>query len=322
MCIFLKLALVTLCVISAQSQNPIPTKREAGNPKHSQASNAKQPAADNQRGTEESPFFIKRIPTPSTQEEAARTAEERKEKAANDRKLVEFTRRLVIATAILAAIGFLQLIVFGWQANELRKTVRAAGEQSEAMERAISEANRSASAMEKVATHIETSAKAATESVAALRERTAQQMRAYLTIVVGNAIFQERKKNLKFEAKPFLINSGHTPAHKVTYVAKAAILPIPLPDDFDFPLPNEFIGSSVMGPQQNNVLSAVVDEFCVDAEVNDIKAGNYKALYVWGVVRYEDIFGERQTTKFCQTIVWLSNGQIFGYSTPRHNEAT
>lgn len=174
---------------------------------------------------------------------------------------------MVIATYILAGIGAFQLIVFGYQAYQLKNTVKAASEQIADTKRIIAEASRSATAMEEVAKHIGSSAetvsaqsksmeqsvseaarlasamevvakemavssKAAVESVVALRERTAQQMRAYLTVNIGAAIYQERAKNWKFEGKPLLINTGHTPAKKVSFKASAAILKAPLPDDF------------------------------------------------------------------------------------------
>jgi hypothetical protein len=263
---------------------------------------------------------------------------------------------LVIATLILAAVGLLQLFVFGWQARYLRKTVEAAGEQSDAMERAINEAARSAGAMEAVAKHIETSimtasqqsesmkesvkeaarlswamevvskeiavsAKAATESVAALKERTAKQMRAYLCVNIGGGDYQDRTKNFKFASRPMLVNAGHTPAHNVSYKAKAAILPVPLPEDFAFPLTDESIGAALLGAQQSAALGGIVDDFCDDKEVEDIKFGNGKVLYIWGIVSYEDVFGESHFTKFCQSTLFSPDGKVYGFFIPRHNEA-
>jgi hypothetical protein len=304
------------------AQNRVPSGSETRKPRQAKPDGTSKPTEPDRQGTRESPVFVKEIPTPKTPDESTQEARDRAEKSANDKKLVEFTGWLVVATLILAAVGLFQLFVFGWQARYLRETVQAAGEQSKAMERTIEEAGRSASAMEKVAIHIETSAQAATDSVAALKERTAQQMRAYLTVNIGGAIYQERPRNLKFEAKPLLINTGHTPAHKVSYIAKAAILPVPLPEDFSFPLSEDFIGASVLGPQQSATLSGVVDELCDDSEVETIKSVTGKALYTWGVIRYEDIFKEHRLTKFCMIYTWQSDGKVFGYFIPRHNEAT
>ncbi len=351
-----KMILALVVVVSAVSQTPSPRRIETGQPQQAQSSSAKQKPAPNERGTEESPLFIKETPSPKTKEESAQDAKDREDKAANDRKLVEFTRELVVATFILGVVGLLQLVVFGLQSYYLRKTVNAAGEQSEAMERAISEANRSASAMEEVAAHIETSistaaqqsesmkesvkeaarlasamevvskeiavsAKAATESVAALKERTAKQMRAYLCVNIGGGEYQDRAKNFKFASRPMLINAGHTPAHKVSYKAKAAILPVPLPEGFAFPLTDESIGAALLGAQQSATLGGIVDDFCDDKEVEDIKIGKGKALYIWGIVNYEDVFGDSHFTKFCQSTLFAPGDKVYGFFIPRHNEA-
>jgi len=92
---------------------------------------------------------------------------------------------LVIFTGMLALIGFLQLLVFGDQAIQLRRTVQTALGQSEDMKKTIAEASRSATAMEEVAKHIETSSAAATASVSSIR----QQMRAHLCPIIGGAIY-------------------------------------------------------------------------------------------------------------------------------------
>jgi hypothetical protein len=145
----------------ARSQTPPPRQ-----PHQTKSSSSKNPPAQDQRGTKESPFFIKEIPTPKTEEESTQDAKERAEKSANDKKVADFT-------AILALVGVLQLVVFGLQSYYLRKTVKAVGEHSEDMKHSIAEANRLATAMEKVAKDIAISTQAAIDSVAALRERTA-----------------------------------------------------------------------------------------------------------------------------------------------------
>ena len=225
-------------------------------------------------------------------------------------------------TGVLAFIAFLQLVVYTYQAKKLRETVKSAGEQSEAMERHIGEAARSANAMEEVARQIQISAKAATDSVVALRERTAQQMRAYLTVIVGGVpLFQQRLENIQFEGKALLVNGGHTPARQVKYKAKAAILPIPLPDDFEFLLPDKEIGGAMLGAGQNATISSMLGEYVPDADVEGIKYGIHRSLYLYGIVSYEDIFGDKHITKFCQSITWLPNGAPFGVYVPGHNDA-
>jgi hypothetical protein len=177
--------------------------------------------------------------------------------------------------------------------------------------------------MEHVAEGIAVSANAAQQSVATLRERTAMQMRAYVSVVVGAAIFQDRDRQLRFEAKPVMVNNGNTPAHNVGFWAGSAILPVPLPDNFDFPLTGERRGAAPLGPHQTFIMSAVVPEYVNDAEIEPIKRGNGRALAVWGMVTYRDVFGEERETRFGQIITWLrDDSNITGHYTEQHNDAT
>jgi hypothetical protein len=225
--------------------------------------------------------------------------------------LVIFTRRLYLATAGLF--------------SETRGLREAAIQQSADMRDSINTATRAAVAMENVATHMEASAQSAVDTLALGRERTAMQMRAYLSVVIGAAVYQERDKNLRFEGKPYILNSGNTPAHNVRYLGKAEITPVLLPDDFDFSLDAKpWVGSSVVGPHQNAITSVVVDNFVDDTEIDNIKRGTGPVLRVWGTVLYDDAFGESHFTNFHQILTWLTGPQgemIFGIYPPTHNDA-
>jgi hypothetical protein len=280
------LQIVTVVALFLPSQQP-----------RNKSQQPQQPATD-KRGTQESPLFVKVIPAPKTQEETEQDATDRKNKTANDRLFVELT-------GVLAIIAFLQLLVYTYQAKKLRETVESAGEQSKAMERHIGEAARSATAMENIVVAIQAGNKAV--------------LRAYLTVVIGTAIFQERREgqgDLRFEGKPNLVNTGNTPARKVRIRINADILPVPIPEDFNYPLPDEPIKSAegAVGAHQTYILSGgLVKDFVPEADVANIKEGNARVLCVWGLVTYEDIFGDSHTTKFGQSLTWFPNGQVMGY---------
>jgi hypothetical protein len=265
-----------------------------------------QATTTDQRGTQESPIVVKVLPTTKTPEEAAEEKKDRDAKTEND-------GNLVILTGVLAFVGFCQLLVYGYQAKKLRETVESAGEQAEAMERHIGEAARSADAMERIATTIQAGNRAI--------------IRAYLTVIIGGGIYQERRPgqgDLKFEARPSLVNTGNTPARKVRIMRrKAQILPVPLPGNFDFPLPDDdpAQGDAVVGAHLTYILNCIVDDFVPDAEVQAIKEGAGRGLYVWGLVTYEDIFGESHFTQFAQHIYWLPNNTVMGFFIPGHNDA-
>jgi hypothetical protein len=157
------------------------------------------------------------------------------------------------------------------------------------------------------------------------RRTTKRELRAYLTVVVGGAVYQERPKNLKFEAKPVMLNTGRTPAHKVRYRAAAQILTHPLPAEFRFNVETPFVGSGVLGLGGNFILNAVVPDFVDDSEVSSIKKGEGgRFLFVWGEVSYEDVFGEPYWVEFCQRLYWVKGPQeelVGGYYDERHNDS-
>ncbi len=293
------------------------------------ATNAHQNTSPDMHGTGQLPLVVKVIFDAKSPDQLRNEDAEKQEHSTYERRtanstiaLAWITGLLAFATCILAAYTYKL-----WNATNkmVVSAEESANNQFTAMQKSIGEAVRTATAMENVAEGVRTSANAATESVATLKEVTSKQMRAYLTVVIGSAIYQERTKGLKFEARPRLINTGHTPAHKVKFKCNAAVLPVELPEDFSFPLPSEFRGGAVLGPNQFNDLSAVVDDFLDDQKVETIKQAKTEALYVWGTVTYEDVFGIARQTRYCQTYTWLVSGDqstIYGYYNPRHNDAT
>jgi hypothetical protein len=124
------ICIATLILVGLQ--NPTPTPRKPTDTNQEKTHTTQQPAAANQRGTEDSPVFVKVVPTPKTKEEADRDTKEQENKTTNDRALVNFTGKLVVATFVLAGIGALQLVVFGYQAIMLKESVDTARESSEA----------------------------------------------------------------------------------------------------------------------------------------------------------------------------------------------
>jgi hypothetical protein len=271
-------------------------------------------------GPQKSPVTVKEVAPIKTQEEPANEKQEGEDISAANWWMVRLT-------GLIGIIAILQLFVFKRQADRLKQTIEKMDEiaqgQTADMKKYIDQATRSASAMEQVAKDMAISAQAAKDSVAAVKERTAQQMRAYLTVLIGNAFFQDRAKNTRFQTTPILLNSGHTPAYKVDYNMRTAVLNIS-PHEFP-PLHRKEPEESIIGPQQSCTLldGGIVDDFVPDQDVGGIMYLTFgKALYVWGVVTYEDIFGEPHRTEFAQALCWLPDGKVFGVYTPGHNKAT
>jgi hypothetical protein len=123
--LMLSLALCGECW--AKSQRPPPTEWKAGQPEQQQpnAPAPQQPPATDQRGTDQSPFIVKTLPTQSAQEDAEQAKKEREARASNDQEVIKFNSRLVIIGCLQLVVFALQLIVFGYQAWKLRQTVAA-----------------------------------------------------------------------------------------------------------------------------------------------------------------------------------------------------
>ena len=133
---------------------------------------------------------------------------------------------------------------------------------------------------------------------------TRRQLRAYLSVVVGTAVYQDDRN--RFEAKPFILNNGQTPAYNVRYRIKAEILGDTVAQDYTFTEPPDVPKSqSSIGPHETRLMSGILSYRVPDGEIPDIKQGKGKALWVWGVVHYDDAFGEPHFTQFCQRLYWL-----------------
>lgn len=244
--------------------------------------NAHQNTYPDIHGTGQLPSVVKVIFDAKSPDQLRNEEAEKQEHSTYERRtanstiaLAWITGLLAFATCILAAYTYKL-----WNAtNKMVVGAEAsANNQFTAMQASIAEAVKTTTAMEIVAEGVKISANAATESVATLKEVTSKQMRAYLTVVIGSATYQERMKNLKFAARPRLVNTGHTPAHKVKFKCNAAILPAVLPEDFTFPLSGEFRGGAVLGPGHFNELLGVVEDFCDDQTIEMIKQAQEEAL--------------------------------------------
>jgi hypothetical protein len=152
----------------------------------------------------QTPIIVEVSQPDKTPKELELEAQERTDRAAREQETRATNQRLVWIGMLQLVVFVLQFLVFGYQAYKLQQTVSEADAQSSDMKASIAQATRAATAMEKVAENVSLSAKAATDSVAILKDRTALQMRAYLSVVAGSAVYQERQKRFRFEARPLL----------------------------------------------------------------------------------------------------------------------
>jgi hypothetical protein len=68
-------------------------------------------------------------------------------------------------------------------------------------------------------------------------------------------------------------------------------------------------------------ISALVKDIVPWEEVDAIKSGANKALCVWGIMHYEDMFGGKHYTKFGQILTWPADGKtVMGYYIAGQND--
>lgn len=209
--------------------------------------------------------------------------------------------------------------------------------QADKMERSIEEAGRAAGAMERISESMAINAVQVVKSVEIMGANAEVQrtfgmmnMRAYIDVLIGHAIPQTDRT--VFEAIPYMTNSGNTPARNIRWKIAADVLPVPLPDDFTFPLGDESTGQNTLGSLKGGNFSATIKRRVPDSEVAAIKAGVGSALYCWGVISYTDMFKKRRRTEFAQMIYWEPTGEVRedgfrpenvkGYHLERHSRTT
>lgn len=179
-----------------------------------------------------------------------------------------------------------------------------------------------AAAMERVAEAMNRSATTVEENLKMLKERTAQQMRAYVTVLVGEAVYQERDKGLRFQGYPHFLNTGATPAHKLQYQSSAAIVAQDEIDSFEYVISGKVNGGATLNSQQSLIPTIALADFIPDQDVISVMAGTPRVLLVWGKVTYEDIFGETHTTRFSIFYRWWVDTnkvtRVSGYYTQNH----
>jgi len=321
--VLLCLALVLSGACTAASNPPHPSSGESIQKQDSKAAQAAQNPASEQKGTERNPIFVKSLPSPQSESDTRHKEYEHHEKPTLERLMGWGTLALAVFTCLL----FMFTALLWWVTYRLSNDAREEGKhRSIEMADSIREANRAAKAMESLAESAAANSKAAIESVSVLKDRTAQQMRAYLMVIIGSGTYQEREKNLRFEVRPQLVNSGNTPAHKMTYWARAKIMNFPVPENFIFEPPEDIVlHSMLIGPHQSIELNARVDDFVEDEKVESIKRGNGQRVYIWGMITYTDAFDSVHTTKFCHSLVWLGPDDkliVTGTYSHNHNEAT
>lgn len=143
-------------------------------------------------------------------------------------------------------------------------------------------------------------------AVASAENSSKQELRAYLSVVIDTGSFQDRPNGVKFEGTPAVRNMGKTPAYNVRYKTNSGILREPLAENLILSHGQKTVGEYVLGMGQNYTIHIIMDDYVDQSDVPDIMSGTKgRALYYWGFLDYDDVFGDPHTTEFCHRLFFV-----------------
>jgi hypothetical protein len=282
------LALLALTVAApAYSQQPPPRPGKDRYEEKAHPQDTAKAASRDQRGTASAPLIVKLAPTQRNQEDLAREAREREEKASSDRKLVWWTAVLGVATIGLAALTGTNLWLLWRQSGDLKEQQRL---------------------MQRQADHMEEQARQLKASVGQMGDTAERQLRAYLgrSGIPGWHEWGASETGRSFEFRIPIKNAGLTPATRVQAGASVKIYSLPLPRHRSHSPPLRPQGT--IGPGQRMKLVAVSDQLS-QSDYEAVKhAGSALRVFLEGAVFYRDAFGHEYSFEFFERVEWHGSG--------------
>lgn len=306
--VFLTSAAIIAASVSAQAQQSPPQQQSV-------SEKPAQPAAPDQRGTDQMPLTVKILSSDTAADKAKKEQEERAEKdealrlnksiaadttrlADETKRLTDYTGLLMVFTAFLFAVAVLQIAGLVAQLRYMKVGMRDAKVAAEAAK---------------------IGAIATRDTVLTAREAMQLDQRAWVGVDSIQPMPLIPVASQPFLAKITFKNTGKTPARKVIGYAVSDPIASGQRPNFDYSKETQTISSGHMEPGQT--LSATLSfvrshstgrtHIPITQEIlNQIVAGKIK-LYVHGRIDYEDIFGRPHWLKFCSVLMVPFN-ECFG----------
>jgi hypothetical protein len=281
-------ALALAVALSAHSQGPTPGPGKRRNDQQAHARDTTKAPGHDQRGTVDSPFVVKLVPAQRDQGDLAREANERKEKAASDRKLVWWTAVLGVATIALAALTGTNLWLLWRQSGDLKQQQRL---------------------MQRQADHMEEQARQLKASVAQMKDTSDRQLRAYLTRS-GPPTREELPPPYSPYGRAFffrvpITNTGATPAYNVTVQGHAMLTDMNTPIESSMWRHSSHPESAAtLGPGQKMEVGCVSDT--IHDDLMEKLDGLELRVVMYGKVIYRDAFDEPPYVEFCEMVNWVT----------------
>lgn len=273
------------------SQPPTPSTGINTQSAQQQTTSSQQAATQEDRGTDNRPLVVKVVSAKETDAKAAQSDKHSDEEAADEHGLKVWTVVLAAFTGLIFATAAIQAGLFFVQLR--------------LMKQGIEDATATAKAAEK-------SAIATEETVRTMRETAQRQLRAYVfvdscSLVAANADGQiyTPPQTISAASRPVLIlhykNTGQTPAYQVVADGTMCLVSWPL-NLSDLPPVTFKKGATKdsMGPGAIRRKYEIPDSsipMLTDADIAAIKGGT-KAIFAYGEIRYNDIFGHPYFTRY------------------------
>jgi len=167
-----------------------------------------------------------------------------------------------------------------------------------------------------------TQARRLRETIDQMKSAEQRELRAYVSVESGS--ITPITGQIQPAAHLILRNTGKTPAYQLTHWAHIVVdhvnLQVALPGIGPMPAP---LPTITIGPFGGSTKSVPLGRTITQQEYQDILAGT-KVVYVYGIIEYEDAFGEKRHTRY-KSMHGVMSGQV-GVSTdltfcPDGNEA-
>lgn len=98
-------------------------------------------------------------------------------------------------------------------------------------------------------------------------------------------------------------NHGQTPAADVVHFSAVKFLPHPLPRGFDPGCPGDGISTEGIWPSAGRPFKRELGRTIPAALLAELQTGA-KRLFVFSLIKYQDVFGRRRYTKLCASFDW------------------
>lgn len=237
-------------------------------------------AANGERGTARNPLVVEIAPTPESQSKSRENARDEQAKANRERHLVIATYAIAVVTTVLAfGTGLLAAYTFNlW---------RSTG-----------------------------------DLVKGAEDTAVRQLRAYVSFIGVRPEISPTQTPQVYEwrLRPIMKNSGQTPTANLRIYVDVVVSNIPMPKGFDFSQINHDAAFGHMGPNSDSAAPAGPHPTQPAISANDVVLHQIgqKYIYLWGWVRYADVFDATRAhvTRFCWQITLSGSPFILAANSP------